>query len=129
MSITTFQPDTLQAEQESPDAAPAAETASPGLQVICKQEDLARALALVSRAVLPHSTVQILKNILVSVDAGRLRLSATTLEIGIQVWIDAQITHPGTTALPADLFAKMVNQMPTGNLTLTVPEGSQTLKI
>jgi DNA polymerase III subunit beta len=79
--------------------------------------------------VLPNSTMPILKNILVVPDGGRLRLSATTLEIGIQVWIDAQIEQAGTTALPADLFTKIVNTFKAGKLTLSVPEGSQTLKV
>src|SRR6266487_2196114 len=80
---------------------------SASLRLKCKQEDLARGLSIVSGAVLPHSTAPILKNILVATDRGRLRLSATTLEVGIQVWLDAQIEQAGTTALPADLLTKM----------------------
>ncbi len=99
------------------------------LKLTCKQEDLARALSVASRAVLPNSTAPILKNILVATEEGRLRLSATTLEIGIQVWIDAQIEQAGTTALPADLLTKMVSSFPAGTLTLSVPEGSQTLTL
>jgi len=128
MTIAPFQPGTDTLAQPA-SSAPAADAPATGLQLTCKQEDLARALAAVSHAVLPHSTVPILKTILVSTDAGRLRLSATTLEIGIQVWIDAQISQPGTTALPSDLFTKMVSQLPSGNLSLTVAEGSQTLKM
>lgn len=100
------------------------------LRLKCKQEDLARGLSIVSGAVLPHSTVPILKNILVSTDRGRLRLSATTLEVGIQVWIDAQIERgEGTTALPADLFKKMVVTLPLGEVTLQVEQGSQTMNV
>src|SRR5205807_10468776 len=78
-----------------------------GLKLTCKQPDLARGLSLVSRAVLSHSTLPILTNILVATDCGRLRLSATNLEIGIQVWVDAHIEQEGTTALPADLIAQI----------------------
>ena len=108
------------------DASP--EVAS--LKLKCKQEDLARGLSIVSGAVLPHSTVPILKNILVATDRGRLRLSATTLEVGIQVWVDAQIEHgEGATALPADLFKKMVATLPLGEVTLQIPQGSQTMNV
>jgi DNA polymerase-3 subunit beta len=111
-----------------PVTASSSDTAS--LRLKCKQEDLARGLSIVSGAVLPHSTVPILKNIQVSTDRGRLRLSATTLEIGIQVWIDAQIEHgEGTTALPADLFKKMVATLPLGAVTLQIPQGSQTMNV
>src|SRR5438876_5883319 len=83
------------------------------LRLKCKQEDLARGLSIVSGAVLPHSTVPILKNILFSPDRGRLRLSATTLEVGIQVWIDAQIEHgEGPIALPANPFKRRFATLP-----------------
>ena len=77
-----------------------------GLKLTCKQPELARGLSLVSRAVLSHSTLPILTNILVATDRGRFRLSATNLEIGIQIWVDAHIEQEGTTALPADLFTQ-----------------------
>ena len=102
---------------------------APSLKLTCKQPDLARGLSLVSRAVLSQSTLPILTNILVATDRGRLRLSATNLEIGIQIWVDAHIEQEGTTALPADLLTRMVNLMPHENMSLSVAGGSQTLTI
>jgi DNA polymerase III subunit beta len=99
------------------------------LKLTCKQEDLARGLSIVSRAVLAHSTVPILANIEMATDRGRLRLSATNLEIGIQCWIEAQISQEGTTALPADLLTRMVSALPQGVMTLTLPTGSRTLNL
>lgn len=99
------------------------------LKLTCKQPDFARGLSMVSRAVLAHSTKPILSCILLSTDQGRLRISSTNLEIGIQVWIDAQIEGEGTTALPAELLTKMVSLMPKESMTLSVAKGSQTLHI
>jgi DNA polymerase-3 subunit beta len=99
------------------------------LHLICKQPELAHALSLVNRAVLAHSTLPILTNILLVTDRGRLRLSATNLEIGIQIWIDAHILREGTTALPADLLTRTVNLMPHDAITLSVAQRSQTLKV
>lgn len=99
------------------------------LKLTCKQEDLARGLSIVSRAILTHSTVPILANIEVATERGRLRLSATNLEIGIQCWIEAQISQEGTTALPADLLTRMVSSLPQGVMALTLPRGSQTLNL
>jgi DNA polymerase-3 subunit beta len=100
-----------------------------GMKLTCKQAELAAGLACVSRAVLPHSTQPILQNILLSTDQGRLRLQGTDLAIGIQLWIDAEIASEGMTALPADLFTKMISLMPSGSLTLSIAPGSQTLEI
>ena len=51
------------------------------------QENLAHGLNTVSRAVASRSTLPVLSNILVATDEGRLRLSATNLELGITYWI------------------------------------------
>jgi DNA polymerase-3 subunit beta len=102
---------------------------TPALKLTCKQEDFAHALSIVKNAVLERSTVPILSGILVATDGGRLRVSATSLEIGIQVWIDAQIEHEGTTVLPATLLTRMVSLLPQGALNLTIPSGSQTLNL
>ncbi len=117
------------AQTESSTDQSSAPTALPALKLTCKQGDLARALSIVSHGVLEHSTIPILKNILVATDQGRLRVSATTLDLGIQCWIDAQIEQEGTTALPASLFARMVSALPSEKMTLSIKEGSQTLGV
>ena len=127
MTITPITPSLALSSVSGPSGTQASEATS--LQLTCKQPDLAHALSLVNRAVLSHSTLPILANILLATDCGRLRLSATNLEIGIQVWIDAHITQEGTTALPADLLTRMVNLMPHDVMTLSVTQGSQTLML
>ena len=49
------------------------------MKVTVLQENLARGLSIVSRAVSPRSTLPVLSNILIASDEGRLRLSATSL--------------------------------------------------
>ena len=61
------------------------------MKVTVLQENLARGLSVVSRAVSPRSTLPVLSNILIATDEGRLRLSATNLELGITCWIAARI--------------------------------------
>jgi DNA polymerase-3 subunit beta len=99
------------------------------LSVKVKQEDLAKALGLVKVGVLENSTMPILKNILMATDRGRLRLSATSLEIGVQVWIDAEIFAQGLTVVPADSFRRVVATLQPGEVTLVVPPGSLTLTV
>ena len=61
------------------------------MKVTVLQENLARGLSTVSKAVSPRSTLPVLANILIASDEGRLRLSATNLELGITCWIPARI--------------------------------------
>ena len=78
------------------------------MKVTVLQENLARGLSIVSRAVSPRSTLPVLSNILIASDEGRLRLSATNLELGITCWIAARIDEEGSTTVPARTFAHPV---------------------
>ena len=53
------------------------------MKISCLQENLAKGLATVGRAVATRSTLPVLSNILLETDEGRLRLAATNREIGI----------------------------------------------
>ena len=57
----------------------------------CLQENLARGLNIVGRAVSTRSTLPVLGNVLLETDNGRLKLSATNLEIVVTCWIGAKV--------------------------------------
>ena len=61
------------------------------MKVLVLQDNLSHGLSIVSRAVSPRSTLPVLGNVLAATDDGRLRLSATNLELGITTWIGAKI--------------------------------------
>ena len=99
------------------------------MKITCKQQDLSRGLSAVSHAVSNRSTLPILSNILLATDQGRLKLSATNLEIGINCWVDAQIQEEGSTTVPAKLLTDLVSRLPQASVDLSVSEGSNTLSI
>ncbi|HEX7736690.1 MAG TPA: DNA polymerase III subunit beta [Ktedonobacteraceae bacterium] len=99
------------------------------MKIVCKQQDLSRGLSAVIHAVSNRSTLPILANILLATDHGRLKLSATNLEIGINCWVDAEIVEEGTTTVPARLIADFVNSLPAASVELNVPEDSQTMSV
>lgn len=82
------------------------------MRVSCLQENLSRGLSIVGRAVSPRSTLPILSHILLATDGGRLRLSATNLEIGINCWIGAKVEEEGAIAVPARTLIDLVNTLP-----------------
>jgi DNA polymerase-3 subunit beta len=51
------------------------------MKVSCSQEALARGLGIVGRAVAARSPLPITSNVLITNDQGRLKLTATNLEI------------------------------------------------
>src|SRR5712692_9590129 len=99
------------------------------MKITCKQQDLSRGLSAVSHAVSNRSTLPILSNILLATDQGRLKLSATNLEIGINCLVDAQIQEEGSTTVPAKLLTDLVSRLPQTSVDLSVSEGSNTLSI
>ena len=99
------------------------------MKVTVLQENLARGLSIVSRAVSPRSTLPVLSNILIASDEGRLRLSATNLELGITCWIAARIDEEGSTTVPARTFADLVNTLPGDQVQLALDVKTQNLHI
>jgi DNA polymerase III subunit beta len=99
------------------------------MKVTVLQENLARGLSIVSRAVSPRSTLPVLANVLIASDEGRLRLSATNLEMGITCWIGAKIEEEGSTTVPARTLADLVSTMPDPQVSLTLNTQNQTLNV
>ena len=99
------------------------------MKLIVSQTQLAHGLGLVSRAVSPRSTLPVLGNILIATDEGRLRLSATNLELGITCWIGAQIEEEGSVTIPARIFGDLVTTLPGDKVNLALTTRTQTLNI
>jgi DNA polymerase-3 subunit beta len=99
------------------------------MKLTCLQENLARGLSLVSRAVSTRSTMPVLGNVLLATDNGRLKLSATNLEIVITCWIKATVQEEGAITVPARTLVDLVNQLPQQQVDLEMTERSQTLHI
>ncbi len=79
------------------------------------QENLARGLSIVSRAVSSRSTLPVLANVLLKTEDAGLKLTATNLEIGITYWVPGKIETDGATTVPAKLLTDLVNSLPAGD--------------
>ncbi len=99
------------------------------MNVSVLQKNLAHGLSIVSRAVSPRSTLPVLANILIATDEGRLRLSATNLEMGITCWIGARVAEDGATTVPARTFTDLVNTLSEQQVDLSLDTRTQTLRV
>jgi DNA polymerase-3 subunit beta len=70
------------------------------VKLSCLKENLAKGLSVVGRAVATRLTSSVLTSVKLSTDRGRLKLSATDLEIGINCWIGAEVEEEGATTVP-----------------------------
>ena len=88
------------------------------MKLSCLQENLARGLGVVGRAVATRSTLPITQNVMLTSDQGMLRLSATNLEIAITTWIGAMIEEEGAITVPYRLVSDLVNSLPSDRVDL-----------
>ena len=97
------------------------------MKVSCLQENLAKGLSIVGRAVASRSTLPVLSNVMLATDKGRLKLSATNLELGINCWVGAKVETDGATTVPARLLTDFINSLPPEQIDLELAVRTQTL--
>ena len=81
------------------------------MNVSCLQETLNKGLGIVGRAVATRTTLPITQNVLLATDQGRLKLTATNLEMAISTWIGATVEDEGDITLPARLLSEFVGSL------------------
>ena len=75
------------------------------------QENLAQGLGIVQRAVATRTTLPITQHVLLATDGGRLKFSATNLEVAISTWVGAEVLEDGAITIPARLLTDFINSL------------------
>ncbi len=100
-----------------------------GMNVSVMQENLARGLGIVSRAVSSRATLPVLANVLLKTDNNGLKLTATNLEIGINCWVPGKVEAEGEITVPAKLLTDLVASLPNARIDLQLSAKDRTLKV
>ena len=82
------------------------------MKFTCIQEDLSRALSIVSRAVSSKEVLPVTQNVLLAAEDSMLKVTGTDLNTTITTWIGAQIEEDGDVTIPAKLLNDFVNALP-----------------
>ncbi len=100
------------------------------MKVSCLQENLAKGLNIVSRAVAPRTaTLPVLTHVLLATDGGRLKIAATNLELGVSCWIGAKVESEGSVTIPARTLSDLVNLLAAEKVDLEVNVRTQTMRV
>jgi len=99
------------------------------MKVPCLQENLARGLGIVGRAVALRSTLPSTSNVLIATDHGRIKLAATNLDISLSCWIGGQIEEEGAITVPSRLLSDFVNSLPADRITMTIAPRARQMKV
>ncbi len=81
------------------------------MKIIINHNKLLTALRVVERIVSRNVSLPILSAILLRIENGRLKLSATNLEIGINYWVGAKVDEDGEIAVPARVFSDFISNI------------------
>ncbi|HLV36977.1 MAG TPA: hypothetical protein VKY59_17770, partial [Spirillospora sp.] len=83
------------------------------MRVSVRQENLAKGLSIVGRAVENRPTLPVLANVLLSAEDARLKLAAMDMTLGMSItcWIGAKVDSPGAITLPKNTLADLVNNL------------------
>ena len=99
------------------------------MNVSVMQENLARGLQIVSRAVSARATLPVLANVLLKTENAGLKLTATNLEIGINCWVPGKVADEGEITVPAKLLTDLVASLPNQRVDLQLSAKDRTLKL
>lgn len=89
------------------------------MKITVSQKNLKKALSLVEKVVSKNTSLPILNNILLKTENGRLKVSATNLEIGVNYIIGAKIEEIGQIAVPARIISDFIGNMVDDKVSLT----------
>ncbi|MBN1864366.1 MAG: DNA polymerase III subunit beta [Victivallales bacterium] len=82
------------------------------MEFIVLKNDLIDKLQRVSNVIVQRSTLPVLANVLLEAKDGSLSMTTTDLEIRLSARLDAEVSVPGRTTMPAKTFLLMVKGLP-----------------
>jgi DNA polymerase-3 subunit beta len=90
------------------------------MEFSCNQDTFSKYLNIISRVVSNKPGLPILNNVKFETSKGKLIMTATDLEIGINTWIGADIKSEGTVTVPAKELTEFVNSIPSEAVNATL---------
>lgn len=89
------------------------------MKIVCTKKNLGAGLNQCSRIISSGAALPILNNILLKTDNGRLKISATNLEIAVNTWVGGKIEEEGEITAPARLLTDYVGNLVSEKITLS----------
>lgn len=101
------------------------------MKISVLQENLAKGLSIVSKAVESRPQMPVLGNVLLQTEDARLRLAAINMSLGMGItcWIGAKVEQHGSITLPSKTFADLVNNLSPEKVELALDDATQTVHL
>lgn len=92
------------------------------MEFTCAREEFSKGIQVVQRAVASRGPLPILSNILIVTEDDHLKITATDLEVGIEVKVPARIQSTGAITLAARQLAEIINKLPNHDVVFSVAQ-------
>lgn len=98
------------------------------MRIEVNQKILANHINIVQKGISSRSTLQILDGILLEAKDGKLKLTATDLEIGIETYADCNIIENGSIVVNSRIFGDIIKKLPNSQINIIVDENKMNIK-
>ncbi len=88
------------------------------MQLTCEKKPFEDAVAAAARAINPRSPLPILSHLLIEASRGTVKLTATDLDVGLSIVVEADVQIEGALTCPARLMQEIVSKFPAGRVEL-----------
>lgn len=95
------------------------------MDITVTKADLHQALSVAQSIVEKKATMPILANVLLSAGEGKIKVSATDLEVTAVISCKADIRSAGSTTVSARVFSDIVRELPEGEITIKLTDGER----
>src|SRR5258708_896062 len=95
------------------------------MDILINRSDLSRAISITQNIVERRTTMPVLGNVLLSAVDGKLKVSASDLEITAVAVANAKVNSPGSTTVNARILSELVRELPEGEIRLKLTEGER----
>ncbi|MBI2451107.1 MAG: DNA polymerase III subunit beta [Parcubacteria group bacterium] len=79
------------------------------MEIICLRENLLKAINQTEKIIGKNFSLPILNNLYFKTEKGRLKITATNLEIAISSWVPGKINEEGETTIPAKIISGIIS--------------------
>jgi DNA polymerase-3 subunit beta len=99
------------------------------LKLTTKRDELVSKLSIVSRAVSTRAATQALSGVLLTAAEGRVTLSATDLDLGLETALAAEVESEGSVLLPGRLLAEVARSLADASVDIETRESEHDVEI
>ncbi len=94
------------------------------MRIFANRNSLLEGISIVQKAVPSKTTLPILEGLLLEASTGKLKITGTDLEIGIETLINVDVVEPGRVVVSSKIFGEIIRKMPDADVEIYINDGN-----